>query len=494
MFEDSIDKTIADKYHVESLIREGENGDLFAARHEIRDTPLTIKILPQALSIDARWTKRFIDEARRASAAADPNILNITDFGTDARGVTYAVYEPIVGKTLRDVIDETETFDQDRAITLARQIAGGLSAAHEKNVIHGHLDPSNIFVRAGDDGKETIKVYGFGSDTAKVDRDADPRYLAPEQLTSTPTADQRTDVYALGAILFQMLSGVVPFDGTTPAGVLKKINAEPPPPMSAFRRDLHPEVEPIILTALAADPSRRYESVKAFAEDLALAAGQPVLAAAAAAGERKRNPWQAAAIVLGGVILLAGALIYATTIRKTDITAQTQAEPGSLPVQPIGPATGAQEESLSKMPDLTEADIAAMQAGTMDAPPGTLPGGDGYNAWANNGAPPLGAPPAGSGSTGVPTYVAPPGQTVTIDPNGGSQFMPQSDGIILVPVPVANSNSDTTAKPSPTPKAPAGNTATPTGTPAKPMATPLPKATDNKPAKPSRKPGEKEEE
>ncbi len=489
MADDLTGKVVADKYGVETLIRESDSGDLFAARHEIRDTPLTLQILPQALAIDARWSKAFVERARKASAAADPNILNITDFGTDAHGVTYAVYEPIDGKTLRELLDEADTLEQARAIDIARQIAAGVAAAHEKGISHGALSPSDVFIRSGDDAKDTVKVFGFGRDPKDVGRDADIRYLAPEQLTKTPAGDHRSDIYSLGAILYEMLSGVVPFDGKTPGEILKKIDAEPPPPMSAFRRDLLPDIEPIILTALAADPERRYQSIAAFGEDLGLASGASADKTSAAAAGSKRNVWQTAFIVLAGVVLLGIALIYATTVRRTDPTATAQAEPGTLPVQPIGPATGAQEESLAKMPDLTPEDIAAMQAGTMDVPPGTVPGGDGYNAWAS-GAPPVGAPPP----TGQPPaqYVPPGGQTVTVDPNGGSQFMPPEGGVILVPVPQGNSN--TAAKPTPTPKNAGGNTATPTGTP-KPMVSPTPKPASS-PAKPAatpkKKPGEEE--
>jgi hypothetical protein len=350
--------------------------------------------------------------------------------------------------------------------------------------------PQDISIRKDAFETEIVKVFGFGSDPMTVARDADPRYLSPEQLTQFPAADERSDVYSLGVVLFEMLAGVVPFDGGNAKDVLAKINAEPPPPLSAFRRDLHPEIEPIILTALAADPERRYQKVSAFAEDLSLAAGGPEKAAAATAtaGGKKHNIWQTAFIVLAGILVLAIGLIYATSVRKTDVTAQLQAEPGTLPVQPIGPATGAQEESLSKLPDMTDAEILAAQTGTMEAPPGTLPGGDGYNAWANGGAPPIGAPPPGSS---VPVYVPPAGQTVTIDPNGGSQFMPQSDGIILVPVPMANANTGSTAKPTPTPKSPAGNTAVPSATP-KPMMSPTPKPATSQPAAPKKKPGDDE--
>ena len=130
---------------------------------------------------------------------------------------------------------------------------------------------------------------------------------------------------------------------------------------------------------------------------------------------------------------------------------------------------------------MTDAEIMAAQTGTMDAPPGTLPGGDGYNAWANSGAPPIGAPQPGVPVTGMPPqYAAPGGQTVTIDPNGGSQFMPQEGGVILVPVP---KEANTAPKATPTPQTPAGNT------PAKPA--PSPTKTYMKPSdvKPGDQPG-----
>src|SRR6476660_1980575 len=210
MADELVGKTVADKYRVESFIREGELGDLFTARHEIRDSEVLISILPQAISIDARWVKRFIDEARRASVAAHPNILNITDFGTDAQGLTYAVYEPINGRSLTEVMEDAEMLDQDRAVEITRQIAAAVGAAHEKNAVHARLTPDNVFVRQDEFDRDVVKVFGFGADANSIERNSDPRYLAPEQLVSPPTADARTDVYSLGVILFRMLSGVVP--------------------------------------------------------------------------------------------------------------------------------------------------------------------------------------------------------------------------------------------------------------------------------------------
>ena len=510
MIGDFAGKLIADKYRVGEFLREGETGDLYAGRSEILDRAVTLKILPAALAVDERWVKRFVREARSASTLSHPGILNITDFGTDSKGISYAVYEPVDGATL----DQTLTavpLDEKVAIDIARQIAAAMASAHEKKIVHGNLNPQNIFSA----GEDIFKVFGFGDDPLHVSRDADPRYLAPEQCSSYPASDERSDIYSLGVILYELLAGTVPYDGTTAAEILNKQNSEPPPPISAFRRDLHPEIEPIVLSAMAVDPERRYQTMSAFSEDLNILAGRlgsPVAekAIAAASGETStRNIWQTAVFVFAGIAIFAAALIYATSVRQTDPTDNLQADAGSLPVQPIGPATGAQEESLAKLPALTDAEIMATQNQMMS----DLPGGDGFNAWANGGVPPASAPLSGplAGSmpgmpSGVPVappvgYVPPGGQVYTVG-SGQSQFMPDfspSGGVELRcrdvqtgnDIPCPSNAPAPGAKPSPSPQTPAANTAVPPttgdGAPTpKPMATPPPKNT--KPAAQPEKP------
>jgi hypothetical protein len=420
--DDFAEKLIADKYRVDDLIREGESGDLYHGQHEVMDKTVALKLLPLALGVDARWTKRFIDEARAASAVTHPNLLNINDFGTDARGVTYAVYEAVDGKTLADL---QSMKGEATSVEIARQIANALAAAHEKQFIHGNLCPQNIFINDEDEA-QTAKVYSLGGDATNISRNADPRYLAPEQLGDYPVADERSDIYSLGVMFFEMLSGEAPFEGNSTAEVLAKQN-EPPPPLSAFRKDLNPEIEPIILSAIATDPERRYQKMSAFAEDLdtlASRVGIPTKAAAATSDAPKRNVWQTAFVVLAGIMLLAAALIYVTYTRGTDPTTDMQADADSLPVQPLGPATGAQEDGLMKIPDdMSPEQLMMTGLNTMTIGTDGLPGGDGYNAWANGGAPPMGVPPAN----------LPPGGTrVNGDATGASQFMPPSGPIEFV--------------------------------------------------------------
>jgi hypothetical protein len=471
MFDELEGKIIADKYRVESLIRESDSGDLYHGKHDITGLPVILRILPRALAMDARWAKAFLDSARAAASIDDRNVLRLTDFGTDSKGTVYAVHESVNGRTLADLIADETNLDQAKALNFAVQAADGAAAIQGKGYVHGDISPENIFI----DGDEA-RLLPTVSSSSDVTSRKTSNYVAPEQLGEFSVTDERSDVYSLGAVIYRSLTGEMP--------------AEELVPMSAFRQDLHKQIEPIVSTALARSADERYQTIAAFAEDLKRVRDEvtPSKASAATAG---KNIWQTAFIALAGIVLLGGALIYFTTGKKTDPETAMAVDVNAMPVQPIGPATGAQEESLMKFVASTD----AMVLDPMLTPPGTLAGGDdGLNPWANGGAPPIGAPAPMGGvipPTGMPpaVYIPPGGQTVTVDPSiGGSQFMPPEGGVILVPIP-ANTPEP---KVESTPKTPAANTAAPQPTPGtattgpKTFATPQPKAP--KTTKPATKP------
>jgi serine/threonine-protein kinase len=465
-------KTIAGKYRIDSAFHESELGSFYRGWHVLMDKPVIVKVLPTALAVDSRLVDRFISECKDEAHASHPNLLALMDFGTDPADLTYAVYETAEGESLRDLIDRDETLPFTSALSIGRQTASALAAAHAAGLIHGALSPDKLLV---DHASEVpgVKVFDFGAEPVGRNYMADVRYLAPEQYDDVTAGDHRSDIYSLGTILYEMLAGDRPYEGRTAAALRERQASGPPPPLSVFREELPADFEPMILSALSLDPDHRYQEMKAFAEDLTTlsnsVSGEKTAPAAAAAGPR-RNIWQTAFVVLAGMSILAAALIYGMSTKRTDPTTQLQADAGSLPVQPIGPATGAQEESLAKMPAMTDAEIMSMS--NMEQPPGTLPGGDGYNPWANGVAPPPGAPPA--------QYVPPGGQYYTIDPNTGSQFMPPDGGVVLVPVPT---NTNGAVKATPTPKGGLAN-AIPKGSPT-PDATPKPLATPIKGDKPA---------
>lgn len=480
MINDLLGKNIAGKYRIDSLIRETELGDFYRGTNTATGVPVTVKILAPAMAIDVRYVDRFLAEANALAGVSHRNILNSIDVGTDAQGLPFAIYEALDGETLEDSLRVYGPMEEPRAIGLAKQIASGLTAAHFSELVHGGLNPTKVIISTID-GVDLAKIYDFGiRGHARNSMSAVP-YLAPEQSVDSTKTDQRSDIYSLGILLYAMIAGEPPFTGATPTAIIQKAKNEPPAPLSAFRQDLHPQIEPIILSAIGPDPDRRYQKAADLEEDLGRLATETgaelppanvvVAAAAAASDGRKRSVWQTAFIVLAGIIVLAGGLIYATYTRQTDPTTTAQADANSSPVQPINPATGAQEEAMLKMGDLNDPLLYPNSANGL--PADTLPGGDGYNAWLNGGAPPAGAPLNSGSSNGLPLttgtpmpqYVPPPGQTMTVNPNGGSVFMPMDNGVILVPIPA----DAVPVKPTPTPKNPAANTTV--------KPTPDPKAT-----------------
>ena len=466
MTSDLIGKIVADKYRIDSLILENDSGDIFRAVHESRETPLILEVLPRAFSVDSRWTKKFLDRARAASGISHPNVLRLEDYGEDSRGNVYAGYEAAESTLLSSLL--AQPLPQDRALDVARGIARAVEAAHERGVIHGQLSPIKVFL----DDASTPKVYGFGGDSFDAPRDRSSEFLAPEQSNEYPIADKRSDIYALGAILKRMLAGPGVADGLA----------------DTLPDNAHKELVPVIETAMARDPELRYASASAFREDLDRLYLESGGVASIPTAPKKHNIWQTAFIALCGIVVLAGVLIYATYSKGSDPTVTAKADEGSLPVQPINPATGAQEEALLKNSPI--GDPNALQDPYLN---GATPGGDGYNAWSNGVMPPAGAPlggttagplagsqfPQANQNNGLPPEaIAPPGQRVTVQP-GGSVFMPSEGGVILVPVP-KNQEPDAT----PTPKTGAANTAVknPAGAAGTPKATAPPEKATDKPA------------
>ena len=462
-------KDLAEKYEVGQLVRRGEVSDIYRGRHLFMDRPVTLSIVPRALSKNDEIVRRFFNEAKTASRINHPNVVNLIDFGSASDGIVYAVYEGENGETLQSVIRNSGKLDAAAAVNIASQASRGLAAIHSHGLVHGNLTPENILVLENEHGGLSVKLFGSGTagpmspatpETQPVA--ADFAYLAPEQCSGQEEMDARSDVYALGTIAYEMFAGEPPFSGERASDVMLKHTEEAPPPLSAFRSDLSPTIEPVLLKALAKDPELRYQTAGEFSEDLERAAEGQVVVTGAPAPVAANNIWKTAFIVLAGISLLSVFLIYAMSSKQTSpTTVQSDAE--GQPVQPINPATGAEEQNLAAMPGM----MPEVMSNSNSSMPGTLSGGDGYNPWAS-GAPPAGAPPQ--------TYVAPGGQTLNIPP-GQSPFMQeippgcsvQPSGLILCPVPV------TTPKPTPTPRTPPANAntaATPAPTPARASPTP----------------------
>lgn len=447
-------KLFADKYRIDEMIGESSFGALYRGSNTLLDKPVAIAV-PQSEDHEA-----FFTQARAAAKISHPNVVSLTDFGTDADGSAYAIYESAPGETLADALRREGRLPPEMAIDITRQTGAALSAAHAGGLVHGDLSPANIIVSSVEPGRVAVKLFGFGSANALHDNSTDRErfaYLAPEQCSGAENADNRGDVYSLGAILYESLAGAKPFTGDTASHVMMRQIDEPPPPLSSFRTDLPAWIEPVILKAMAKNPDARYQTVDHFVNDLSSAGVIP--ATAASGGEPQNNLWKTAFVVLAGISLLTAVMIFLTYSPQTDPTTALQPDANGMPVQPINPATGVEEQNLSSLPP----DFSYDANSNSGLPPGTLPGDSG-NPWLTGNNPPPGGPPVGSGGQVIPV---PLGQSPFAPPEGclNPVWDPQRYGWLC------DFPTNQPARPTPTPRTPA-NTNTNTGTP--PAATPPP--------------------
>jgi tRNA A-37 threonylcarbamoyl transferase component Bud32 len=265
------------RYSVEALVGTGGMGLVYRARHRAIDKIVAIKIMRADLAKDREAASRFANEARAASAVGSAHIVNVTDFGVVPDGSTYFVMEYLEGITLADLLEKTGPLPQRRLLAIATQIAEGLGDAHQAGIIHRDLKPDNVFL-VPHKGADLVKILDFGiakmaHSKSRVTRTGQifgtPHYMSPEQARGLPV-DHRSDLYSLGAILYEMVTGRVPFDGDNPMVVLSQhVHDLPVAPswfVAASARST--DLDAVVLKCLAKDPRHRYATMAELLEDL----------------------------------------------------------------------------------------------------------------------------------------------------------------------------------------------------------------------------------
>ena len=258
-------RVIDNRYRIQRKIGEGGMGSVYAGEHIEIDKDVAVKILHPIYSGQQDLVERFRREARAASRIGHPNIIDVTDYGTTEEGCAYFVMEHLDGIDLADVLSHERRLDLMRACQITMQVCRALTAAHAAGVIHRDLKPENVFLVARDGKADFVKVLDFGI-ARSMGRPrrltnpgvamGTPEYMAPEQATGG-AIDQRSDIYSVGALLYEMVVGTPPQQR---GGVV--------PGPKQLRQELPDELDRIVLRALAPDPEQRYQTMRQLEYDL----------------------------------------------------------------------------------------------------------------------------------------------------------------------------------------------------------------------------------
>jgi serine/threonine protein kinase len=277
-----VGKEIAGRYRLLSKLGEGGMGAVYKAEQISLKRACAVKLLKADVASTELMLRRFDAEAKAVAALSHPNTVNIYDFGQDTDGTFFIAMEFVEGRSLRDVIHTESPLPIRRALAIASQVASSLADAHSHNIIHRDLKPDNVMLSVRGRQKDVVRVLDFGiaklrdegratqaAMTQAGDMLGTPQYMAPEQIRAEQI-DGRTDVYALGCILYEMLTGRMPFEGATVLAILSKHLTETPVAPSQRRTDLQipPHIDQLVMAAVAKDPNARPATMELFGEQL----------------------------------------------------------------------------------------------------------------------------------------------------------------------------------------------------------------------------------
>lgn len=283
-----IGKLIQDRYRIESLIAKGSMGVIYKATQELIGREVAVKVMHNYLVSDDESLKRYHKEAKAASRLNHPNITTIYDFGVLASGQPYIVMDLLTGKTLADYLKDRNQLTLNQTLMVFQQVCLALAEAHKCGIVHRDIKPENIVIDELPDGKSIqVKVVDFGIATFSEGVDdtlgkitktgtvcGSPFYMSPEQCDASKL-DHRSDLYSLGVVLFETLTGKVPFESKDIYQVLTMQVKDAPPKLKKMRPDLEfpDSIESVVAKSLAKEPDQRYQTADEFWLALAQAGG-----------------------------------------------------------------------------------------------------------------------------------------------------------------------------------------------------------------------------
>lgn len=325
-------QVVAGKYRIESVLGEGGMGKVFAAEHVRTGKRVALKYVLASRGGGDGVAERFAREARAAGRIHHPNVIDIYDVAEDGAG-TCLVMELLSGESLEELIDREGPLPIEDAVGILIDAARGIAAAHAEGVIHRDIKPPNIFLCA-EASQGRVKVLDFGVSKLLCDEDAipvtqtgavvgTPHYMAPEQVRGVKDIDTRIDVYSLGAVLFEMLTGKPPFEAEKVTALLVKIATEPAPSLRSVRADAPEELSLILERALTKQRDDRYPDVASFARALEPFGGGTTF-------DQEGRSWTTR-ISTGNVRRSASGLSHASTVGADTLKSGARSRPVELP-------------------------------------------------------------------------------------------------------------------------------------------------------------------
>jgi serine/threonine protein kinase len=269
-------RTLDQKYYLESKLGVGGMGIVYRAGRLLIGDQVAVKVLHPDQMTDPQAVKRFRREAQIGARLKHPNVVTVYDFGVSSEGLSYLVMDLAEGENLGSLIERQGTLAETDAAEIIRQVCAALDEAHRQGVVHRDIKPQNIIVQTTSDGLQ-VKVLDFGAaasrdiTTSKLTRTGaivgTPDYMSPEHCLGEEL-DRRSDIYSLGVVLFEMLTGVTPFDSPTPTAIVIKHVHDPPPPPRTLNPNISPAVEAVTLRALEKRRDARPQTAGEMAREL----------------------------------------------------------------------------------------------------------------------------------------------------------------------------------------------------------------------------------
>jgi serine/threonine-protein kinase len=273
--EERIGTTVLDRYAIKRLIGEGGMGAVFEGTHTVTRRRVAVKSLHPEYAMKSDVVQRFFQEAHAATAINHPSIVQVLDMGVDSSGAAFLVLEFLEGEDLNDALQREGRLSVQRTVEVLLPVMSGLSAAHAKGIVHRDIKPANIFLARQDDGTVVSKLLDFGISKmtagdalARTSTGAvlgTPYYMAPEQARGEKSVDHLVDVWAMGVVLYQCLSGVLPFAADNYNQMILKLITEEPPALQSLVSGLPPSVVAAVHKALSKDRAGRWPTMAALA-------------------------------------------------------------------------------------------------------------------------------------------------------------------------------------------------------------------------------------